>query len=504
MSRIACLYVPHLALAAWYRADPDLRGAAVAVTEGQGPRARVVACSSEAAQRGISIGLSAAQSVAIHTDLLLRPVSAAAECAAQAALCDVAYSFSPRIEDAGAGTVYIDCEGLHAIHGSETELSRALAARAETLGLDVSIGVASTKIVAHLAARDGGGRTVIAPREEWCFLAPLSIHLLAPSPTLQETFARWGIHTLGDLAALPASAVATRLGPEGAMLVRRARGEDERPLVPRPAAVHFEEAVELDYGVESLEPFAFVVRALLDRLTVRLAMRGLVCGDLRLSLGLVNRGRDERVVTVAAPSNDTKSLLTLVRLHLEAHPPPAPVEVVCIAAVPERLRPMQLDLFRPRSPAPAQLAMTLARLAALCGAERLGVPVVANSHRPDAYALAPFGLSERAKGGDGGSGGGDGGIALRAIRPPRELEVFCDRGQLDFVRLAEVSRDTACPYRCSGRVVTVAGPWRVQGEWWCAEAFSRDYYDVQLSDGAVYRLFHDRRQQHWFVDGVYD
>ena len=95
-------------------------------------------------------------------------------------------------------------------------------------------------------------------------------------------------------------------------------------------------------------------------------------------------------------------------------------------------------------------------------------------------------------------------IALRAIRPPRELEVFYDRGRLDFVRLTETPRGEACSYCCNGRVVTVAGPWRVQGEWWCAEAFNRDYYDVQLSDGAVYRLFFDQLRQEWFVDGVYD
>lgn len=59
-------------------------------------------------------------------------------------------------------------------------------------------------------------------------------------------------------------------------------------------------------------------------------------------------------------------------------------------------------------------------------------------------------------------------------------------------------------YACTGRVVTASGPWRIEGEWWREEGFQRDYYDVQLSDGVVYRLFFDRREQRWFADGVYD
>jgi protein ImuB len=536
--RIACLHVPDFPLAAWLRADPELRGAAVIVADGPGPRGRIVACSSHAAQRGIAVGHTAAQAVAIASGLEIRAVSPAAEHAAQAALCDAAYSFSPRIEDDGPGTVYVDADGLQGLYASEDELARAMVRAARALGLEASVGIATTKIAAQLAARDGGGCAVIPAREEWRFLAPLSIDLLAPSPALRETLLRWGLRTLGDLGALPASAVATRLGPEGAALARRARGEDAYPLAPRPLPLHFEESTELDWGVDNLEPFLFVVRGLLDRLTARLVLRGLICGDLRLSLGLATHGRDERTVTVAVPSNDVKSLLTLVRLQLEAQPPAAPVETVRLAAVPERLRPMQLDLFRPNGPVPAQLAVTLARLGALCGAECVGAPAVADSYRPEAYGLVDFGtttsdVNRRQKltsdvgrrtsdvvgpsphpspASNAGEGGGATSnvlrptsyvsCSLRALRPALQLAVFSNRGIPDVIRLADETVET--PYPCTGRVVSLAGPWRVQGEWWRAEAYRRDYYDVQLSDGVLYRLFFDRTRQQWFVDGVYD
>jgi len=512
--RVACVFVERFAFAAVARVEPELRGAVVVVAAGEGARAEVVACSLAAERLGIAPGFRVTQARVVCSSLVVRTASAAVERAAQEALCDVAYALSPRLEDAGAGMVFLDLEGLRVLHGSEEAIVRLLVSGAAAVGLEASVGVASTKIAARLAARDGGGRAIVPRHEEWSFLAPLPVDLLEPDEKLRETLSRWGIRTLGELAELPASAVATRLGPEGGALVRRARGEDEAPLLCRTLPLHFAESCELDFGIEAIDPFLFVARPLLERLTTRLALRGLVCGDLRLALRLAGRGRDERTVVVAAPSNEVKSLLTLLRLSLEAQPPPDTVEEIRIAAIAEQLRPVQLDLLRPNGPAPARLAVTLAKLTALCGDDRVGAPVVADSHDPAAYGMQPYAAASpksqvpNPKSGSSAVSLGtwDVGLgtrmALRAMRPARLLEVFEDAGRLDFVRLAAAGKGDS--YRCQGRVVSAAGPWRVQAEWWKESAFHRDYYDVQLSDGAVYRIFFDRTHAQWFVDGVYD
>jgi protein ImuB len=504
--RLACLFVPDFPLAAVLRAEPELRGEPVVIADGQGPRARLLAVAAAAARHGVTSGLTVAQAAAMDAGIVVRPISTDLVRAAQAALCDAAESFSPRVEDSGNGVAYLDLEGLGALFESESQLANALAQRAMHLGLAAHVGVAGSKVAASLAARNGGGVTVIPCGEEWSFLAPVPVALLAPSSELAATLQRWGIRCIGELAALPASAVGARLGPEGVQLVRRARGEDERPLVPRPQPLHFEEGFDLEYGIDGMEPFCFVLRGLLDRLTARVAVRGFLCGDLRLALRLATRGCDERTVTVAAPSNDVKALLTLVRLQLEAHPPPAAIEAVRVAAVPERLRAAQLDLFRPNGPAPARLAVTLARLTAICGADRVGAPQMADAHRPDAYGMDAFQIS-----GVGGRVLGVGcqgaffpqhptpdpqplPLALRAVRPPQAVEVFCARDRPEFVRGA----------RFAGRVVHAAGPWRVHGEWWSDGRYSRDYYDAQLTDGGVYRLYCDLTTRSWFVEGVYD
>lgn len=505
--RLACLSVPDFTLAALLRAEPDLCEVPVAVADGPGPRARLLAVSSAAARCGVAAAITTAQAKAIAADLVVRQLSPDTLRAAQAALCDAAESFSPRVEDAGGGIAYLDLEGLGSLCDSESQLANALAQRAMRLGLAAQVGVAGSKVAAYLAACHGGGVTVIPPGEEWHFLAPVPIQRLEPSPELTVTLQRWGIRCIGDLAALPVSAIGTRLGPEGVLLVRRARGEDDRPLVPRPLPLHFEEGLDLEYGIEALEPLLFVLRGLLDRLTTRLALRGCVCGDLRLSLRLATRGRDDRTVTVAAPSNEIKSLLALVRLQFEMHPPTAAIEALRVIALPERLRAAQLDLFRPHGPAPARLAVTLARLGAICGADRIGAPAVADTHRPDAYGLnREWLIADRASQKVDQSlairhtpyaicdGSAVIPLALRAMRPPRVVEVFCERDRPEFVRGEEFA----------GRVVQAAGPWRVQGDWWSDGSYARDYYDAQLSDGCIYRLYCDLETRGWFVDGVYD
>jgi protein ImuB len=526
VSRIACIVVPDFALAALYRTEPELRDALLALTDRPGPRGKIVALSERAAARGIRAGLTAAQGSAICAGLTLRTLPAASPAdstestaraseeatdyrrSAQAALVEVAASCSPRVEDASAaggndrhdrtgyGTVYLDARGVP--FPSEEALGAALTARAARVGLDVRVGIASTKMTARVAAHRSAGVMVVPRGAERRFLAPLPLALLEPDPDLAAVLARWGITRLGELACLSPAALGTRLGADGARLVLRARGEDRAPLVSRPTPASFQEDVVLDHGIDTLEPLAFVLRGCLDRLVIRLDVRGFACGGLRLSLGLGSRACEERTVAVAAPTLDAKVLLTLARLSLEAASPHAPVETIRVTALPASVRAEQLDLYRPAGPAPERLATTLARLVAICGPGRVGAPGVVDSHRPEALALVPFDPPHvqtsgqphaRALPPDGSCR-----LALRAIRPPRPIQVFDSGGQPDFVRGDGLG----------GRVVALAGPWRLAGEWWTEARFARDYYDMSLSDGGVYRIYRDRKTARWFVAGEYD
>jgi protein ImuB len=203
---------------------------------------------------------------------------------------------------------------------------------------------------------------------------------------------------------------------------------------------------------------------------------------------------------VAAPTLDVRVLLRLVALSLEARPPAAEVEGVAVACEGRALRGDQLDFFRPAGPPPALLSRTLAELEALCGPGRVGAPVVVDSPRPDAFALAPF-APPPAHAAEGAPAARESAppyahhLTVRALRPALPAQVELRGGRLAALRSA-VAR---------GRVVHSAGPWRTSGNWWSPEErFAFDHYDVVTSDGTAARLRHDPLRDRWEVDAIYD
>jgi hypothetical protein len=53
-------------------------------------------------------------------------------------------------------------------------------------------------------------------------------------------------------------------------------------------------------------------------------------------------------------------------------------------------------------------------------------------------------------------------------------------------------------------VRVAAGPWTLEDGWWNKQPVERDYWDVELSDGGLYRVYRDRKTGDWFADGMYD
>ncbi len=495
MSRIACLLAPDLPVAALCRADPELAHRPLVVAEGDGPHARIVAAAGAARARGVRPGVhSVAQARAVAADLVVRLRDPAVEASAARALADVAGSLASRIEHPDDGTVYLDVAGTTHLTGSERGLASALVARAARVGLDARVGIGASKTVAYLAAVHGDGCEVVPAGGELGFLAPLPLACLAPPPDITATLARWGVHRLGDLARLPAAEVTTRLGAAGAALVRAARGEDEYPLAPAPPPADVEEAVTLEWPLDTIEPLLFVLRGLVERAVARLGLDGIGCTRLGLALGLDDRSHDARALDLVAPTRDQKTLLTCLRVALEARPPRAAVVAVAVIAVPERVRATQLGLFVPPGPAPERLATTLARLGALCGPGRVGAPVVVDSHRPGAVAVAAFALPSAGLPEAAVPSPAPCTLVVRVLRPPRLLEVFSERDVPCFVRGPGLG----------GRVVAVAGPWRIAAEWWSDAPYARDYFDLELTDGGLYRCYRERTSGAWFADGVYD
>lgn len=538
MTRLACFYVPMFVLAARLRSEPDLLNEAVGIVEGNGSNAHIVAATRRARKRGIHPGLSLAQARSLLPKLIARGRDSECERTAQEALLEVAETFSPRVEDAGEGIVFLDVTGMERHFADEPtdpdnrqpttdnsspdlRLARAAIRACDVISLPARVGIASSKLAARVAAELPKSPTVVASGEEATFLAPLPLTRLSPELEAAAMLQRFGLSSIGDLARLPESEIASRLGEAGRELHWAARGIDPRPLMPRPLPPEFREGMELEWPLVALEPFLFIANAALDRLSKRMEIQGFACKRLEFTLTLDPDGYDARGIDLPAPTRDVKTMLTLMRLDLERTPPGAPVAGFSFVAHPDRPRRAQLSLFGPSAVSPEKLATTIAKLISILGDGRVGMPMTVDGHLPERYAINVFSpppppdvrhTPARARGL----------LAVRTFRPPIPIEVTTrqvtgDDMQIATIRsLADEISDIRPPtpnarnrveigakIEIAGTVRICSGPWRVEEGWWCDRPDIREYWDVELERGGVYRVFRGGESE-WFVDARYE
>ena len=399
----------------------------------------------------------------------------------------VAESFAPVFELTTPGTVVFDISGLGRLYGPPRKIAAAIAQRA---GAGANVAVAANVETAILAARNFSGVTVICGNAAET-LAPLGIEALPLSPEMWETLDSWGIRTLADFAALPPLGIAARLGPEGVHLQDLARGAIERPLRVDQQAVPYEDRIELEHPVELLEPLLFLIARILNDLCARLESQAMAANEITIRLELENKTEHTRTLRLPLATRDSRSILKLLQLDLEAHPPAAPMMAVALHLKAVQPRRVQNDIFLPPTPEPDRLELTLARIRALVGEENVGVPELIDTHRPRPFRLAvrtpaPPPQRETAERPQLRT-------VLRYFRPPVAASVRCDG--IKPVRLDATD--------IHGSIVTAAGPWRTCGEWWTTDAWTRDEWDIALSNDKLYRIYCEP-QQKWFVEALYD
>jgi protein ImuB len=340
--------------------------------------------------------------------------------------------------------------------------------------------------------------------------APADRRVVAECRDRLATFARWGIRTCGDLAALVRADIQTRMGPVGVRLHQAACGEDVVPLVPVDEPRVFADRVVLEWPIEGLEPLAFVLARQCDRLSDALerADRGAVV--IHTVLTLVTRDTHARSLSLPAPLRDARVLRTLILLDLESHPPSAGIDVVEIRLDVTPGRILQGSLLSLAVPTPEDLSTLLARLGALMGEARIGAPVRLDSHDARQIALVPFQIPVSPPAPQNpapshpvtqhpASSTAVVSSSLRRFRLPLAARVTVEHGTP--VRVYLSTRDLR-----GGAVVTCAGPWRSSGGWWTAgrAAWDRDEWDVELADGVTYRLVRLRGSGAWEIEGVFD
>jgi protein ImuB len=511
-----CIYISDFMLQAVARAEPELRGdrVALALLSGKAPLWSVVAATAAAQRAGVQLGMTKAQ-VAEFCGVEMRHRSEAQEKATHAALLDVAWSISPRVEDTAPDTIVLDLDGLAALLGSDENIARVLTERVERVGVNPNIGIASNIEAAILAARGFAGIAILPAGEEATQLGKLPVRTLSHDAEILETLDRWGIETLSALAELPVLQLSERLGQRGVLLHELARGARVRALVLAQASLTFEEEMELDDAVEELEPLSFLLGRLLDQLCARLESRALAMQTIRVRFDLepsfekdVQSLNEEsrkktapkeftKVLTLPVAMRDAKVLLKLLRLSLQTDAPKSPIQKIRMAADAAVPRVAQSGLFVPRGPDPEKLELTIARLAKLVGESNVGVAELIDTHRSENFRVVRWTSGAIAAEEDGLSGRG------RASRRQKSVAVVepspADHGakisaagfrmlRPPLAASVEIDNENVRPLRVSfsgmrGDVIAASGPWRSSGEWWQEDGWDHDEWDLAIDFG---------------------
>ena len=538
----ASIHVPNFLVQAIVRVEPNLRDRAVALVDGTPPIWNVVAANEAALRSGIELDMAKSQAAQFR-NLEIRRRSRLQEKSAHAALLDLGASVSPRMEDTALDTIILDIAGLSSLFGGEENIATQLIRRASGLGLVAHIAVSSNLEVALHAARGFPGITLIPSGEEARCLGELPVRALLPSTEILGTLERWGVHNCAALAALPLLQLSERLGQEGVHLHELARGASVRSIVLAEPGVRFEEEMALDFAVEELEPLAFLLGRLLDQLCARLEARALAACAIRLRFDLedsfekdfqVLDGNSppklapktyEKVLGLPVPMRNSKMLLKLLRLQLQADPPHASIVKLMLSAEPARPRATQGGLFLPSCPDPEKLELTISRLTNLVGNSNIGSPELIDTHRPGEFRMNRFapasdeskipqkrGVAAAAQTRrEDTSTSHHVATAFRIFRPEVQTKVELQDGHPARIYFRGMR----------GKIVATSGPWRTSGDWWREDAWQQDEWEVDIrfdsaansrnervpsprTQDGLYRIYYDLIRAAWFARGRYD
>jgi hypothetical protein len=357
----------------------------------------VLAASPEARAMGVRRGMPLGGAHRLAPEATFVDADPAADGAAMAVALDRLAAFSPGVAgtadpaDPAFGTAEVQVDGLERLWGPEPILVARIGVALAPLLPGVPLaGIAGTRFAAAVAARmgpagreasgpDGGlAARAVPPDADAAFLAPLPARLLAQDPEVRGRLARYGLETIGAVAAVPRSALVARFGTdEGARLHARAVGEETDRFIPRAAPARLALALALDPPADGIEPLRFVLHRLAGALADQVAGRGAGAGRAILRVGLDRTfaaGAAARLPDVVVeqrlpePTADAEAIERLLLARLEAAPPGAlvaRVELELAEVVPAPGR--QLSLFTPQADRADRLAWQLARLAIRAG-----------------------------------------------------------------------------------------------------------------------------------------
>ena len=190
------------------RDRPELRGKPV-IVGGGGPHDRgvVSTASYEARVFGVRSAMPLRTAAALCPNAIFVPVDGRKYGAVSRQVMAILRTFTPLVEPVSIDEAFLDVRGTETLLGSPEAVARQIKAEmVRQLSLTISVGVATTRLVAKIASdlRKPDGLVVVPPGTEAEFLAPLPIsRLWGVGERTRLALADYSVTTIGDLATCP-------------------------------------------------------------------------------------------------------------------------------------------------------------------------------------------------------------------------------------------------------------------------------------------------------------
>ncbi len=316
----------HLDLDAFYAsveqlADPDLRGRPV-IVGGLGNRGVVAAASYEARVYGVhsAMPMARARRACPHAAFVAPRFDAYS--AASAQVMAILRSYTPLVEPIAFDEAFLDVAGVRRAHGPGPEAGATIRAHVrEATGLVASVGAATTKLLAKLASdlAKPDGLLVVEPGTELAFLHPLPVERLwGVGPATRARLEGLGVHTVGELAAIPEPALVAALGDaHGRHLHALAHNDDARPVETERAVKSIGHEETFAHDLTDRGDLAREVVRMSERVAMRLRTSGKATRTVQLKVRFGDFRTITRSHTLPEPTDLARDIQTEARTLLD-------------------------------------------------------------------------------------------------------------------------------------------------------------------------------------------
>ena len=498
---IICIWIPRFALEVNARSQPlAARPDAIYRAEARGQP--LLMAREDLENDGLRPGLPLHEVEARWPTLQLHAYEHEQVAAAFEPVLDILYTFSPFIESTAIGHAYLDGAGLQKQYGSPIKLAKQVHKAVEVGSTCTTyVGVGSNKFVADVAARAATTTRIwaIPPGQEIQTLSQLPLETLGLPPDVITHLHTLGIRNAGAFANLPTSSISRRFGPIGLRAYQGLHQRLQEPLQVQTRPLVIQEELDLDWTETNPDRLQFACKILTDRLSTQLNHHGMACQVLVVFWCFENHSKCKYTLRLAEPASQSETLLQHLRWHLDHLQIEQGITGVHLQA--DQLGPAnskQLKLLTgPEARTPdierrRRALAALSRLQTRWGTKAAGQTDLTSEHTPGtSFRWVDVTLSDLES---------DQGLASSYLHPP-----FLLHTPPEPIHILHV-HDSRHLVLLDGQDHVIhrqTGPWRLKHPTWRRNATTRDYYQIEVKNGAAFLCFYDHKSSNWYLQGQY-